>query len=69
MAGTFDNQSDVVFARKVYAQLDMFRGSSVYDEDRISLTAVRISLLRKTGVIVPLVPVCRDGIGLVELER
>ena len=53
---------------KLDAQLDMegFRG--VYNEDRISLTAARSTFVWKAGVVGPLVPVNRDGVGLVELK-
>ena len=52
---------------KVDAQLNMLRRSSVYDELRISLTATRITRVRKTGVVVELVPHAGDGIGRVEV--
>ncbi len=66
MATCFDVESDVVFARKVDRGLDLLGCCCVHNIHWIPFFAARISIVRKTAVVVPIVVCVTDRIIFVE---
>jgi len=55
-SGSFNNESDIVVSREIDPMLHVLAGSSIDDIYRISFAGTWCSGIRKTRIIIPVVP-------------